>query len=62
MAHLTLDQITEKARSHKWTPEERRAQRLSLMMGLRSSKSPITREQMKRWIDGHEGHKSDANG
>ncbi|MCW5692557.1 MAG: hypothetical protein KIT48_09340 [Pseudolabrys sp.] len=55
MAHLTLEQIVEKARAHKVTPEEKRAQRLSLMMGLRDSKSPITREQLKQWMDEHEG-------
>ena len=34
MATLTLEQIAEKARNHRVTPAERRAQRVSLIMGL----------------------------
>lgn len=57
MAHiLTLDQIAEKARNHKPSPAERRAQRVSLIMGLRSKNSTVTREEVESFLDQNEGH------
>ncbi len=58
MANLTLEQIKEKARTHVVTPEERRKQRISLMMGLRSNNSTLTREEVASFLDTNEGHVS----
>lgn len=58
MPPLTLHEIAEKARLHKMTPVERRAQRVSLIMGLRSKNSTVTREQVSFTLDQIEGHES----
>ena len=58
MATLTLDQIVEKARAHKVTPDERRAQRISLIMGLRSKNSTLTRDEVASFLDQNEGHQT----
>lgn len=55
---LTLEQIAEKARKHIVTPAERRAQRISLMMGLRSKNSTVTREEVASFLDENEGRES----
>lgn len=52
---LTLEQIAEKARKHTVTPAERRAQRISLMMGLQSKTSTVTREEVASFLDENEG-------
>lgn len=44
---LTLDEMIEVARRHKMTPTEKGAQRVSLIMGLKSHKSSLTREQVQ---------------
>lgn len=54
----TLDQITALAKSHKVTPEERRAQRVSLIMGVRSKSSTLTREKISDLLNENEGHSS----
>ena len=51
----TLQEIAEISKAHKQTPDERRAQRISLMMGLRSNASKITREQVSNILDSIEG-------
>lgn len=58
MATLTLEQIAEKARKHVVTPAERRAQRVSMVMGLRSKNSTLTREEVENFLDQNEGHQS----
>ena len=58
MAGLTLEQIAAKAKKHVVTPAERRAQRVSLMMGLRSKNSTITREEVASFLDETEGHET----
>ena len=55
MATYTLDEIAEKARTHVMTPAERRAQRISMIMGLRSKKSVLTRENVQSMLDDFEG-------
>lgn len=55
-AALTLEQIAEKARKHIVTPAERRAQRISLLMGLQSKNSTLTREDVASFLDQTEGH------
>ena len=46
MATLTLEEIAAKAREHTVTPEEKREQRISMIMGLRSKSSTLTREEV----------------
>jgi hypothetical protein len=58
MAMLTLEQIVEKARKHVVTPAERRAQRISLIMGLRSKNSTLTRDEAASFLDQNEGHET----
>ena len=55
MADFTLEEIVKFSRAHKVTPVERRAQRISLMMGLRSAKSTMTREEVSVLLDTIEG-------
>lgn len=55
MATYTLKEIVEKARAHVVTPDERRAQRVSMIMGLRSKKSTFTREKVESMLDEFEG-------
>jgi hypothetical protein len=55
---LSLDQIAEKARKHVVTPSERRAQRVSLMMGLQSKNSTVTREEVESFLDENEGRET----
>jgi hypothetical protein len=56
MAGLTLEEIAAKARSHKVTPAEKRAQRVSLIMGLRSDNSTLTRDEVADLVGRLEGH------
>ena len=58
MPSLSLAQIAEIAKAHKMTPAERRAQRVSLIMGLRSKNSTVTREQVSSTLDAIEGRES----
>ena len=55
---LTLEQIGYKARKHVVTPAERRAQRVSLMMGLQSKNSTVTREEVASFLDENEGRET----
>jgi len=55
MADFTLEEIVKFSKAHKVTPVERRAQRISLMMGLRSAKSTMTREEVSVLLDNIEG-------
>jgi len=60
MAHTsTLDDLVARARNHKMTPAERRAQRVSLIMGLRAKRSTLTREKVEEILENTEGVKSD---
>ena len=56
MATLTLKQIEKKVRTHTITPAEKRAQRVSLVVGLQSHKSGLTRETISSLMDEIEGH------
>lgn len=53
---LSLDELVARARQHKVTPQETRAQRLSMVMGLRSHNSSLTREQAETLLGEIEGH------
>lgn len=47
----TLDDLVELVRNHRMTKEERRAQKISLIMGLRSSKSTLTYTKCKELLN-----------
>ncbi len=53
---ISLDDLIERARRHKMSPGERRDQRVSLIMGLRASRSTLTREKVLEVLDETEGH------
>ena len=55
MADFTLEEIVKFSKAHQVTLVERRAQRISLMMGLRSTKSTMTREEISILLDTIEG-------
>lgn len=55
-ATLTLKQIEDRVRSHVITPAEKRAQRVSLAVGLQPYKSVLTREKISSLMDDIEGH------
>lgn len=52
----SLDELIERARTHVMRPAERRAQRVSLIMGLRSHDSTLTKSQASVLLDQIEGH------
>lgn len=47
----TLLEALRKAAQHKMTPAERRAQRISFIVGM----TGFPREQVAEWLDRHEG-------
>lgn len=53
---MTLDQVIEKARSHTITPEEKRAQRISLINGVLSQKTTLSRDNVVDLLNKIEGH------
>lgn len=53
---FSLSDLIERARNHRMTPNERRAQRVSLIMGLQDKKSSLTREKVESMLDEVEGH------
>ena len=57
---LALDELVARARDHKMTPAERRAQRASLIMGLRADTSTLSREKVDELIEEREGCDSDV--
>jgi hypothetical protein len=62
MSQATLDNLIDRARHYKMTPADRRAQRVSLVMGLRSDRSTLTREKVEDVLDQVEGHEAGAPG
>lgn len=50
-----LSALVERARNHKMSPTERRAQRVSLVMGLRGHASTLTREKVETLLEEFEG-------
>lgn len=49
-------EMIEKARAYKMTPEERREQRVSFIMGMRGRSSTLTREKVSSLLTELEGH------
>mgnify|MGYP000856811170 CR=1 FL=1 len=60
MATLTLEEIAAKAKAHTITPDEKRDQRISMIMGLRSKASTLTREEVAEVLVEIEGAPKDA--
>lgn len=58
-AHLSTEELFNLARSYRMTPAERRAQRVSMIMGLRGSTSTLTYEKVEEVLDEVEGHEED---
>jgi len=52
---LNLTTLIERARAHKMTPDERREQRISLVMGLRGNRSTLTKEKVGTLMEEFEG-------
>lgn len=50
-----LSELVARARNHKMTPTERRAQRVSLVYGLRGHTSTLTKEKVETMLDEIEG-------
>lgn len=57
--HIPTNELFNLARSHRMTPAERRAQRVSMIMGLRGSTSTLTYEKVGEVLDEVEGHEED---
>jgi hypothetical protein len=53
---MTLEQIAAMARAHKVTPEEKREQRISLINGVLSQKSTLSRSNVVEILNEIEGH------
>lgn len=51
----TTADLIERARAHKMTPDERRVQRVSLVMGMRGNTSTLTREKVTTILSEVEG-------
>jgi poly-beta-hydroxyalkanoate depolymerase len=51
----TTAELLAKARTHKMTPEERRKQRISLVMGMRGHASTLTKEKVQTLLEEIEG-------
>lgn len=55
MQSTSLEALVERARQHRMAPEERRSQRISLIMGLRSHASTLTHTKVEELLDEQEG-------
>ena len=58
MSALTLDEIREKVLKHTITPAEKRAQRVSMVVGLQSGRSGLSRDQVSSLMDEIEGRET----
>jgi len=52
---LPLQELAARARAHRMTPVERRAQRASLVMGLRGHQSTLTKDKVEDLLEEFEG-------
>jgi poly-beta-hydroxyalkanoate depolymerase len=50
-----LTSLVAAVRNHRMTPTERRAQRVSMVMGLRGHSSTLTKEKVQTLLDEFEG-------
>jgi len=56
MTTLTLDEIREFATKHAVSPQEKRAQRVSMITGMLSKKSTLTKDKVESLLNQLEGH------
>ena len=56
---VKLQDLVARARDHKMSPSEKRAQRVSLIMGLRAGRSTLTREKVEEILENNEGVEPD---
>lgn len=52
---LSLHELADRARHYRMTPGERRAQRASLVMGLRGHSSTLTKDKVEDLLEEIEG-------
>ena len=52
---LTVNDLVRQAQSLKLTPDERRAQRQSMILGLRPNNSPLSRDEAIQLLEEIEG-------
>lgn len=57
--NLSTAELFALARTHKMSPAERRAQRVSMIMGLRGGTSTLTHEKVEEVLDEVEGREDD---
>ncbi len=57
---VSLSDLVARARSHKMSPDERRKQRVSLIMGMRGKKSTLSKEKVEEILDQVEGRDDEA--
>lgn len=55
MERLTTPDVIARAKAHKMSPQERRDQRVSLVMGMRGDHSTLTREKVATILTETEG-------
>ena len=55
MVPKTTAELIARAKAHKMTPDERRVQRVSLVMGMRGKSSTLTREKVETILSEVEG-------
>ncbi|WP_300301237.1 hypothetical protein [Ferrovibrio sp.] len=56
MTTMTMDQIREFASTHTVTPAERRARRVSLITGVLSEKTTLTKDKVESVLNHLEGN------
>lgn len=55
MQRMTTPEVIARAKAHKMTPQQRRDQRVSLVMGMRGKTSTLTREKVATILAETEG-------
>lgn len=56
MSHnVSLTALIDRARAYKMTPTEKRAQRISMVYGLRGHSSTLTKERVETLLEQNEG-------
>lgn len=56
---MSYQALVARARDHKMTSNERRNQRVSLVMGLRAHGSTLSRERVEEVLELVEGHEAE---
>jgi hypothetical protein len=58
IAPNVLAELVARARNHRMSAAEKRAQRVSLIMGLKTKESSLTHEKVELLLDEVEGHET----